>query len=50
MTVKDCTTCVYFNVLFGYKAVCDFWLVGFDMRGGYKPCEEYKERENENNF
>ena len=41
--LKDCTTCIYYDVVLGIKAVCTLWLVGFDVRG-YEPCDEYKER------
>jgi hypothetical protein len=42
MAKKDCTTCIYYDVVLGIKAVCMLWLVGFDKRG-YELCEEYKE-------
>jgi hypothetical protein len=43
MAEKDCSTCIYYDVVLGIKAVCMLWLAGFDVRG-YEPCDEYKER------
>jgi len=40
---KDCTSCIYYDLVLGVKPVCIFWLIGFDIRG-YEPCDEYKER------
>jgi len=40
---KDCTSCAYYDVVLGVKAVCMLWLVGFDIRG-YELCDEYRAR------
>jgi hypothetical protein len=39
----DCSTCIHYDFVLGIKPVCQFWLVGFDMRG-YEPCDEYKKK------
>ena len=41
---KDCRTCDHYELIMGIKPVCNYWLVGFDMRG-YEPCEEYFKKE-----
>jgi len=46
MAKADCSTCIHYDVILGFKAVCKLWMIGLDMRG-YKPCEEYKEVTND---
>jgi hypothetical protein len=42
---KTCRDCVNYGVVMGIKEVCNFGMVGFDMRGGYEPCAEFKGRD-----
>ena len=38
-----CRDCRFYNIVMGDKTVCEYWLVGFDMRG-LMICEMFKLR------